>query len=383
MWRWRMLFTCLLSCVLIHLSASGQTTCSGFSSTKTTTLNPTDPTQHSNGNHGYAVTAIGKCTYSHAGTANCDSQCTVDGSPLPSEAGGLTVTGPHIVKAGANPGVNNGTNAGTSCSGFFGAAALDCSNSPNCTLSVTVSSSGVTPVAPNGGSVIWNSGAQKVDQTCGAIADPQKTTTGGCIPGSTGADGEPSPECPAHPPSPIIIDTLGEGFRLTSAEKGVTFDIRADGHPIRVSWTTENSGNAFLALDRNHNGKIDDGSELFGNFTEQPNSPNPNGFLALAEFDKSENGGNDDGIIDERDAVYPHLKLWIDENHDGISQPNELHSLPEMGIFSISLNYKESKRTDEFGNQFRFKAKINPRDRHDQEESEVGRWAYDVFLVTK
>jgi hypothetical protein len=71
--------------------------------------------------------------------------------------------------------------------------------------------------------------------------------------------------------------------------------------------------------------------------------------------------------------------LWIDENHDGISQPNELHSLPELGVFSLGLAYKESRRTDEFGNQFRYKAAVNP-DPLDG-ESKDGRWAYDVFLV--
>ena len=73
--------------------------------------------------------------------------------------------------------------------------------------------------------------------------------------------------------SPIIIDTRGAGFHLTSAEDGVVFDIVGDGHPIRIAWTAADSGTAFLALDRNHNGKIDNGKELFGNFTAQPPLP--------------------------------------------------------------------------------------------------------------
>lgn len=181
--------------------------------------------------------------------------------------------------------------------------------------------------------------------------------------------------------SPIIIETEGTGFHLTSAAQGVLFDIRGDGHPLQIAWTAPGSRNAFLVLDRNGNGKIDDGTELFGNFTPQPAASQPNGFLALAVYDQPENGGNGDGIIDQNDAVFSHLRLWIDANHDGISQPDELFRLPDLGVLAISLNYRESRQVDEFGNVFRFKAKINPVG--GDVNSSAGRWAFDVFLTAK
>jgi hypothetical protein len=212
---------------------------------------------------------------------------------------------------------------------------------------------------------------------CGATCNP-------CLNGATaspiGAFTSPAPTC-----SPIIIDTESEGFHLTSAQDGVMFDIAGNGHPVKIAWTAIGSHNAFLALDQG-DGKISSGKDLFGNFTAQDASRHPNGFLALAEFDEPDQGGNGDGIIDERDAVFPKLRLWIDENHDGIAQSNELHPLPELGIYSLSLQYFESQKVDQYGNSFRYKAQVNPgakRDRRDKAESaEVGRWAYDVFFVT-
>jgi hypothetical protein len=183
-------------------------------------------------------------------------------------------------------------------------------------------------------------------------------------------------ECQCLHDTPIILDTDGAGFHLTNVTNGVNFDIANNGVAGRVAWTAPGSTNAFLALDRNGNGTIDNGSELFGNVTPQPSLPHPNGFLALAVYDQPSNGGNGDGKIDASDAIYPKLLLWIDSNHDGISQAGELHSLPELGIAAIYLNYQLSWLRDQYGNLFRYRAAVTP-----ALGAHPGQWTYDVILM--
>jgi hypothetical protein len=178
--------------------------------------------------------------------------------------------------------------------------------------------------------------------------------------------------------SPIVLDLGKDGIALTDKDGGVPFDLNGDGDKELLSWTAAGAEDAWLALDRNGNGIIDDGRELFGNSTPQPDPPKgseQNGFLALAVFDTAENGGNGNGKIDEGDSIYPILLLWCDSNHNGISEPEEMKSLSSYGITAIDLDYKLSRKTDEFGNRFGYRAKITVWN------SKINQWAWDVYLL--
>ena len=179
--------------------------------------------------------------------------------------------------------------------------------------------------------------------------------------------------------SPIILNLdndLSDGgiFDLAPAERGVYFDIDGSGKKTHVSWPEPGSANAWLALPVN--GKVESGKQLFGNFTAHSNDDN--GWVALAWYDSRENGGNEDGVIDGKDAIYSRLRLWVDKNHDGVAQPEELYPLAKMGVFSISLDYKNVIKVDENGDVFEYEAGIN---KGSSRQSEVDKHAWDVFLT--
>jgi hypothetical protein len=161
--------------------------------------------------------------------------------------------------------------------------------------------------------------------------------------------------------SPILISTRGD-YHLTSVADGVSFDIDADGVAERMSWTARGSDVAFLALDRNGNGTIDNGAELFGNTAAA------NGWMMLAQLDT-----NRDGVMNGNDDAWRDLLLWYDRDHDGRSNAAELLPVASSNIIAIGTGYRWSGRRDPFGNMFRYAGEI---------DFDHGRRnAYDVYFL--
>ena len=143
--------------------------------------------------------------------------------------------------------------------------------------------------------------------------------------------------------SPLVLDLNGNGQTSTSIfESDTHFDLDGDGFKEKTGWVEDEDG--LLSLDKNQNGSINNGNELFGNNTLDKNgNPFKDGFEALASHDK-----NKDGKIDSKDDIYDSLKVWKDANQDGISQTNELNSLESLNIESINLNASATPGIEEY-----------------------------------
>lgn len=177
-------------------------------------------------------------------------------------------------------------------------------------------------------------------------------------------------------PTPILFDLAGDGVALTAWDDGVDFTFKPFDGKSRTAWTIRESDDAWLVLDRNGNGSVDDGAELFGNFTPQPpmvaGGKRGNGFAALAELDTTW-----DGRVDARDPAFDQLRLWQDRNHDGVSQKAELSRLTAHGIDGVSVLYRELPDVDIHGNRFLYAADV-----YTVAGSAVQMTAWDVVLVS-
>ena len=152
--------------------------------------------------------------------------------------------------------------------------------------------------------------------------------------------------------SPLVIDLGNDGINLGERGAGVYFDIDSDGVRDHMQWVRRGGDEGFLAMDRSGNGLVDDGSELFGVGTpmvlEGRNAPN--GFVGLAQYDTRELGGNDDGLINADDAIWPQLRIWVDVNADGVATSNEMRTLKSFGITALETIPKGRRYYDAAGN---------------------------------
>jgi len=145
--------------------------------------------------------------------------------------------------------------------------------------------------------------------------------------------------------SPVILDLDGDGVETTSiADGGAYFDHDGNGFAEQTGWAGADDG--LLVMDRDGNGTIDTGKELFGDQTILNNGQRAsNGFQALADLDS-----NTDGKIDINDTAYSQLKIWQDADGDGYTSEGELKTLSDAGIASINTGYTNSTTVDSNGN---------------------------------
>jgi Ca2+-binding RTX toxin-like protein len=146
---------------------------------------------------------------------------------------------------------------------------------------------------------------------------------------------------------PLTLDLDGDGLETVGINQTnpILFDHQGDGLKTATGWIAADDG--FLALDRNGNGFIDDGTELFGDSTPLYAGGNAeDGFGALAQEDT-----NNDGLVDINDANFANLRIWRDLNQNGISEDGELSTLEDSDIAALRTAKTEHSANLANGNQ--------------------------------
>lgn len=181
----------------------------------------------------------------------------------------------------------------------------------------------------------------------------------------------------------VIAARKGARYELTSPADGVSFDIDGDGAVEQVAWTPAGSDVALLAQDRDGNGLITSGKELFGNHTLTGST---NGFDALLRMSIGTNGGIKRGSVSNDDPLFARLLLWTDANHNGFSEASELRRAGEI-LSDIGLGYNVTDRKDGHGNLFRFlgwahvrtaPGRNRARTKEEEDDRRIAIW--DVYL---
>jgi trimeric autotransporter adhesin len=158
--------------------------------------------------------------------------------------------------------------------------------------------------------------------------------------------------------TPLLLDLAKNGIDLGPAGVGVRFDNNANGIAEHLQWVRPGGDEGFLALDRNGNGVVDNGSELFGNGTPciMDGTNAPNGFVGLAQYDSRALGGNDDGVISIADAIWNQLRIWVDTNADGVSVLSEMQTLESHQLVTLPTIPRSLRYVDSAGNRIPYVA---------------------------
>ena len=437
-------------CIASGLLCQAQTDCKAFNAG----LGPyplyyKDGGQHLDGQHDWTNVTRGTCEYAGTATTYVSTKCalhvTASSATATTETGRTTIYW-HTKDQKDLGGATDAPLGGTAVADAEGAGGVNSCTFLPCGFSTSITGSG------HGGgfsvsygptpSPYWHKEFHYTNSICpGHTLSPLPPPSGSC----------PSPTSPPPygitsgsqswswntttcswvlvntNPSPIVVDTKGNGFRFSDVAKGkyVTFDIRGDGKPTKVSWPKLGSGNMWLALP-DENGQVTSGKQLFGNYSPhsdggQKDHPNPNGFLALDWWDAPDQGGNGNLIMDPADKVWSRLRLWDatrclkEKDTPCVSRPEELYSLQSKGVYSISLLWDLVSKMpagteaavnkdgsvvygnlgapmDIAGNQYRYKSVLNPEAENTEADvdgtvccelhrkTRDGRWAIDVYL---